>query len=657
VLGRSFRLFMIAISVAGMVAIEVASPVAAAGPANDHFAKAIAINSLPKTWTVNTAGATRQADEPQPSDCAASKTVWYTYKATTSDRVDIDTTGSNFRTVVAVYTGSTLATLHLVACSSAVHRQAADTLFEAVAGKNYRIQIGGDAGATGTLKVHAQRPSQPANDARANATSIGALPFVGVPQDNRGATFVSEPTPRCGSPKVTVWYVYTAASDAVLLADIRGADFDGFVAVYSGNALHRADCGRSNSVAFRVHQGATYYLQIGGATRADYGHFKLRLHAITPVANDDFANPKPITNLPTSLSPQVLGATVQPNEEAPSCGTATGRSVWYSSTPTKNTTLRVNSDQPIVVAVFTGTQLGQLHEIACGNPVVAHLDKGVHYSIAVASNYGQAQPTKANVTSGNPPANDDVGDAKHVTTLTFSDTVNAAYATVQASDPWSVCAGTVASTVWYKFNPTVAQRVVADTLGSTFDTVIDVFSGTPTHEIRCNDDTKRFAANYTQSSITFDAVPTVTYWVRVGGYGYQGGTVHFHMRSVVPAVNDDFANAEVVSLGYSASVSTTKGTAQAGEDLGSCSSTTTKGASTLWYRFDPDFTGSATFGAGNNFRSVVTVWTGTSLGTLSELSCSERSTQWDVTAGSTYWIQVTGQAGATGRADLSLTSP
>jgi hypothetical protein len=648
-------LFLIAISLMAMVAITVASPVAAAAPSNDRFSLATTITSLPASFTVDTSDATDQASEPHPSGCPISKTIWYRYKATTSGRIDIDTSGSNFATVVAVYTGAKIGLLTPVDCTSDVHGQAADTLIDAVAGTTYQIQIGGNGGATGTLKVKVRIPQQPANDARANAVSIGALPYTGVRQDNRGATITGEPAPSCADPRVTVWYRYTAASDGVLLADIRGADFNGFIAVYRGETP--ADCGQSNTVAFRVKQGVTYFLQIGGVSSHDYGHFKLRLGSITPVANDDFANARLITKLPATLKPLITSATIEVGEQAPSCGTATGRSVWYSFTPAKNLTFRANSDQPVIVAVFTGTKLGQLHEVGCGNPVVVSLVKGVHYSIAILGDNGQAQATSVTLTGGTPPPNDNVANAKHVTTLNYSDSVNATYATVQASDPWSVCAGTLASTVWYKFDPTVKERVVANTRGSTFDTVIDVFSNRPNHEIRCNDDTKRFSGGYTQSSITFDADPTVTYWLRVGGYGFSGGTVSFHMNAVVPAANDDFADAIPVSLGYTQTVNTTTATAQANEPFGNCASTTKMTASTLWYSFIPDFTGSVTFDAGENYRAVVTVWTGTSLGTLSQVECNGQSAQWSVTSGKTYWIQVDGHAGATGVADIALTSP
>src|SRR4051812_30991804 len=176
---------MLAVSLAAVVGIQAASPVAAAAPANDQFAQARAIASLPATFTVDTSSATHQANEPQPSGCSSNKTVWYHYKATASGRLDIDTTGSNFPTVVGVYTGSKLAFLQLVACTSAVHGSAADTLIDAVAGTTYQIQVGGVSDATGTLKVRVRLPQQPANDARANATSIGALPYTGARGDNR----------------------------------------------------------------------------------------------------------------------------------------------------------------------------------------------------------------------------------------------------------------------------------------------------------------------------------------------------------------------------------------------------------------------------------------------------------------------------------------
>src|SRR5262249_16306825 len=124
---RALRLVVRAASVGGAVAIQAASPVAAGGPANDRFSLATVIASLPATFTVDTSSATDQASEPHPSGCPTSKTIWYRYKATTSGRIDIDTTGSNFPTVVAVYTGAKIGTLSLVACTSAVHGQDADT--------------------------------------------------------------------------------------------------------------------------------------------------------------------------------------------------------------------------------------------------------------------------------------------------------------------------------------------------------------------------------------------------------------------------------------------------------------------------------------------------------------------------------------------------
>ena len=69
--------------------------------------------------------------------------------------------------------------------------------------------------------------------------------------------------------------------------------------------------------------------------------------------------------------------------------------------------------------------------------------------------------------------------------------------------------------VWFAYSSPVTVEVVADTFGSTFDTVLSVYTGCPgtlDNEIACNDD-----AVGTQSAVGFQAEAGVQYLIRVAG--------------------------------------------------------------------------------------------------------------------------------------------
>jgi hypothetical protein len=83
-------------------------------PANDDFDNAIPITVLPFTDSINTSEATPAADDP--TDCYGTNvSVWYELTSITNIRIQVDTSYSDYETVVAVYTG-TRGNLYLIAC-------------------------------------------------------------------------------------------------------------------------------------------------------------------------------------------------------------------------------------------------------------------------------------------------------------------------------------------------------------------------------------------------------------------------------------------------------------------------------------------------------------------------------------------------------------
>ena len=121
-------------------------------PSNDSFNASINITgTLPQTRTQNTANATGELNEPLP--CGFPDTsVWYRWTAPASGTYQVTTEGSDYDTLVAVYTGSSIGGLTSVGCDDDGGPGLTSLLrFNATAGTTYRIQADGFGGATGNL--------------------------------------------------------------------------------------------------------------------------------------------------------------------------------------------------------------------------------------------------------------------------------------------------------------------------------------------------------------------------------------------------------------------------------------------------------------------------------------------------------------------------
>ncbi len=138
--------------------------------------------------------------------------------------------------------------------------------------------------------------------------------------------------------------------------------------------------------------------------------------------------------------------------------------------------------------------------------------------------------------AASPPANDDIADAIAVPGAGFTDTRSTAEATYVSSDP--DCG---AATVWYSFTPTTSGRFLFDTVGSGYDTMLAVLTGSPgaLRMVECHDD------DYGDNErIVIEAVAGTTYYIQAGtccgtdsnGQVGPGGTLTFHVSVAPPAL-------------------------------------------------------------------------------------------------------------------------
>jgi hypothetical protein len=137
-----------ALMAGGLAAAQPAS--AAQRPANDLFNRAqnLTAGGCEASTDGSNVGARGQAREPSfPSSAAASPvhSVWFKWKSPVNDTVVIDTEGSDFDTLLAVYTGNSLPGLRLVVGNDDADPSdlTSEVSFEARRNVTYKIAVDG----------------------------------------------------------------------------------------------------------------------------------------------------------------------------------------------------------------------------------------------------------------------------------------------------------------------------------------------------------------------------------------------------------------------------------------------------------------------------------------------------------------------------------
>lgn len=131
-------------------------------PANDNFATAQVVIGCSGNVAGTTFGATSEVGEPShdplfTNSLSPGHTVWYQWQAPSSVSTTITTQGSEFDTLLAVYTGSSLGSLTRVAFNDDVQDGVSVTSsvsFRAMAGTTYKIAVDGWAGDKGGVKLN-----------------------------------------------------------------------------------------------------------------------------------------------------------------------------------------------------------------------------------------------------------------------------------------------------------------------------------------------------------------------------------------------------------------------------------------------------------------------------------------------------------------------
>jgi hypothetical protein len=132
---------LVAVAVLAFATTAVAAP---SRPANDTFRSPQVVTVGDTVTNFEPFGATTHGPEPQPDCNGAGETVWFSVTATTTGNITVDTAGSNYDTVLAVFTWAGGKRFSEIVCSDDVG--GGDTTSRvgigAFSGVTYLIEVG-----------------------------------------------------------------------------------------------------------------------------------------------------------------------------------------------------------------------------------------------------------------------------------------------------------------------------------------------------------------------------------------------------------------------------------------------------------------------------------------------------------------------------------
>jgi len=254
------------------------------------------------------------------------------------------------------------------------------------------------------------------------------------------------------------------------------------------------------------------------------------------------------------------------------------------------------------------------------------------------------------------PANDNFTNATVLSGPSAGVIGSNANATKESGEPNHRPGNPGGASVWYRWTAPSNMSVTITTEGSSFDTVMGVYTGGNVAGLTTlvqNDDAD---ANHRTSRVTFTASANTIYRIAVDGYDGAEGTVEL---SVNPAWNNDLSRAiQLSGMSGSTSGSTRGATRQAGE----AQHGGVNGTNSVWYVWTAPTNGTFTFDTtGSGFDTLLAIYTGsafplTLVAENNNLSPSNTASQvtFDAISNTTYRIAVDGFPGPLSAGVLKL---
>ena len=261
------------------------------------------------------------------------------------------------------------------------------------------------------------------------------------------------------------------------------------------------------------------------------------------------------------------------------------------------------------------------------------------------------------------PANNNFAAAQVLAAATTGSTTGTNRgATLEASEPFHAN-DDGGKSVWYKWTAPSSGNIEFSTAGSTFDTLLGVYTGTAVNALTgvANNDEEDFNAGVHTSRVVFSAVAGTVYYIAVDGFDGGGGadwgdiTLQWKVGPAAPA-NNSFATAQVIT-GDEGRIKSSNWLAT--KETGEPNHAQDPGGKSVWYKFQAPGSGQVYFDTmGSTVDTVMAVYTGTGVSALTLVANNDDADAsagvltsrvgFAATAGTVYYIAVDGSNGEAG---------
>lgn len=370
------------------------------GPPNDGFNNAFTISGAAGSTNGTSTGATKEAGEPNHAANNGGKSVWYRWTPAVNGTAVLDTTGSAFDTLLAVYTGASVSTLTLVDGNNDISgsNPRSRVTFSVTAGTTYRIAVDGRNGDSGAVVLNWNEVTgPPVNDSFNNAIALAGSTGSTTGTNINATKQSGEPNHAGNTGGSSIWYRWTPAAGGQVTFNTLGSTFDTLLAVYTGSTVGGLTVVSTNDdlsvnylqsqVTFSAVAGTTYRIAVDGYD-GDIGMLTLNWAQGAP-ANDALANATGLNGPSGTTNGNNFNATKEQNEpdHAEEIG---GRSVWFKWTAPANGPIVFDtsgSALDTLLAVYTGSQMNNLSLVAANHYGGLLLESRVEFQAVAGTVY------------------------------------------------------------------------------------------------------------------------------------------------------------------------------------------------------------------------------------------------------------------------------
>jgi len=188
--------------------------------------------------------ASKEGGEPNHAGNPGGVSVWYKWTVPVGGSVSFKTSGSDFNTLLSVYTGNAVNALTpVVSNDDAGGTLQSSVTFNAIASTDYFVAVDGSVGVPGSVTAYTGNlslnwyPATISNDNFAQAQTLSGN-SGSIANTNSGATKENgEPNHAGDRGGRSLWYSWTAPFSGPVLLTTLGSNFDTVLAVYTGTSV------------------------------------------------------------------------------------------------------------------------------------------------------------------------------------------------------------------------------------------------------------------------------------------------------------------------------------------------------------------------------------------------------------------------------------